>query len=118
MSTEGPVRISVIEVCCSPASKLKEMTKVIRAPCLGLSEDMENDGAFRDAEEWARRQLELGTHLHVHAAHASTPCKSGSPLRRFGNASAETEQATQREWSCIMGAVERFLRLGHSRSFD
>lgn len=39
-------------------------------------------------------------------------------MRRFGNVSAETEQATQREWSRIMGAVERFLRLGHSRSFE
>ena len=58
--------------------------------------------------EWKR----IGLWVHVHA---STPCSSGSPLKRF---SKDVVTVADAEWESIMSVVGGYLALGNSRSFE
>ena len=47
--------------------------------------------------------------------HASTPCSSGSPRKRFN---AVVVTVHDQEWEEIMNVVDQFLKLGDSASFE
>ena len=59
------------------------------------------------------QQQREGRWVHVHC---STPCSSGSVLKRF----AESEKPPESDvaWGGIIVASERYLNLGESRSFE
>ena len=47
--------------------------------------------------------------------HVSSPCSSGSPLKRFGDGEPKDSDW---EWYDLFPKVERYLKLGDANSFE
>ena len=47
--------------------------------------------------------------------HMSSPCSSGSPLKRFGDGEAKESDW---QWYDLFPKVERYLKLGNANSFE
>ena len=109
------VQIAVVEVCCSEESQLCKMSKVVDAPYLGVSHNMEAMATLLKCRDWVNVQRDFGRWVHVHA---STPCKSGSPRMKFGRAASSSVDVQQEEWLSIIQSVGGYLQLGKSKSFE
>ena len=106
--------MAVVEVCCAPDSNLRKVCRASRVPYIGVIAEVESEDTFRQVRDFVDNQQQReGRWIHVHC---STPCSSGSVLKRFSESGHETESDVS--WRPIILASERYLNLGDSRSFE
>ena len=106
--------LAVVEVCCAPDSNLRKVCRSARVPYVGVIAEVESEDVFRQVRDFVENQRQReGRWIHVHC---STPCSSGSVLKRFSESEHETESDVA--WRGIILASERYLNLGDSRSFE
>ena len=70
---------------------------------------MEHDSTFRKVKEHVE-YMNVKTFVHM-----SSPCSSGSPLKRFGDGEAKESDW---QWYDLFPKVERCLKLGNANSFE
>ena len=97
---------------CEPDSCLNELTLRNQQPYLGIVRDLQSEDVLREVSKIVKRWKRENFWVHVHV---STPCASGSPLKRFSNDEPTTALL---EWESIMSSVGNYLKLGDSRSFE
>ena len=100
MSSSGRSResLAVVEVCCAPDSNLRKVCRQARVPYLGVIADVESNDTFRQVKDFVDHQQQReGRWIHVHC---STPCSSGSVLKRFSDSEVPTE--SDEFWKGIM----------------
>ena len=68
-----------VEICCSENSSIYRVCKKLGIHYVGVTERMEYDSTFRKVKEYVE-SMNVKTFVHV-----SSPCSSGSPLKRFGD---------------------------------
>ena len=105
-------RVAVIEVCCEPDSNLNVVTKKHGCPYVGVVKDMQSDLVLKEVSKIVKGWK--GENIWVHV-HVSTPCASGSPLKRF---SGDEPTLSDLEWESVMRSVSGYFKLGNSRSFE
>ena len=116
MSSSGRSResLAVVEVCCAPDSNLRKVCRQARVPYLGVIADVESSDTFRQVKDFVDHQQQReGRWIHVHC---STPCSSGSVLKRFSDSEVPTE--SDESWKGIIVSSEKYLCLADSRSFE
>ena len=105
-------KVAMVEVCCEPDSSLGVVTKKHGFPYVGIVKDMQSDLVLREVSKIVKGWKDESIWVHVHV---STPCASGSPLKRF---SGDEPTLSDLEWESVMQAVSGYLKLGNSRSFE
>ena len=105
-------RVAVVEVCCEPGSSLSVVTKKHGHPYVGVVKDMQSDLVLKEVSKIVKGWKDENIWVLVHV---STPCSSGSPLKRF---SGDEPTLSDLEWEPIMRSVGGYLKLGSSRSFE
>ena len=68
-----------VDICCSENSSIYRVCKKLGIHYVGVTERMEYDSTFRKVKEHVE-SMNVKTFVHV-----SSPCSSGSPLKRFGD---------------------------------
>ena len=123
-STEDLVMLSLnpsnnelvfVEICCSENSMLRKCCEDSKIPYLGVSRGVELRGVLGKVQKFISQHAQHESWIHIHI---STPCSSGSPLRRFNN---DTETDVDREWLPIMSSIPEYLDFSHglrSASFE
>ena len=105
--------MAFVEVCCSPNSALQAACKVARMPYVGITQGVQDPKILQEVEAFVNSQRGAYRWIHIHC---STPCSSGSPLKHLSQ-KVEATPADE-EWASIMGAIEGYLILGDSKSFE
>ena len=98
-----------VEICCSENSSIYRVCKKLGIHYVGVTERMEFDSTFRKVKEHVE-SMKVKTFVHV-----SSPCSSGSPLKRFGDGEPKESDWN---WYDLFPKVERYLRLGDANSFE
>ena len=98
-----------VEICCSENSSIYRVCKKLGIHYVGVTERMEYDSTFRKVKEHVE-SMNVKTFVHV-----SSPCSSGSPLKRFGDGEPKDSDW---EWYALFPKVERYLKLGDANSFE
>ena len=98
-----------VEICCRENWSIYHVCKRLGIYYVGVTDRMEYDSTFRKVKEHVE-SMNVKTFVHV-----SSPCSSGSPLKRFGDGEA---QASEWEWYDLFPKVERYLKLGDANSFE
>ena len=111
---DGGVRIALLEVCCAEESGLSKACHESNVPYAGVTRNMQMGRVFASAFDVVKIWRKQGHWIHVHV---STPCSSGSPLKRFQSGECEPTVADF-EWEGIMRAAGKYLMLGDGRSFE
>ena len=110
---ERSVDIAFVEVCCDENSSLRKVCEDRGVPYVGVSDNMEQERVLKLFLEKMMQFHGHGFWVHVHV---STPCKTGSPLKRLNdNTLSDDEQV---EWSKIMTCTPRYLLKGDACSFE
>ena len=105
--------MAFVEVCCSPNSALQAACKVGRMPYVGITQGVQDPKILQEVKSFVNSQRGAYRWIHIHC---STPCSSGSPLKHL-NQKVDATRADE-EWASIMGAIEPYLILGDSKSFE
>ena len=107
-SLEG--QLVLVEVCCRKQSNIMLACRKRGLNYVGVTENMQSDRVFKDVKNYLKNFGQDRVFVHV-----STPCSSGSPLRRLhGPITTEADW----EWFEIFPRVLRYLRLGKHSSFE
>ena len=107
-SLEG--QLVLVEVCCRKQSNIMLACRKRGLNYVGVTENMQSDRVFKDVKNYLKNFGQDRVFVHV-----STPCSSGSPLRRLhGPTTTEADW----EWFEIFPRVLRYLRLGKHSSFE
>ena len=110
---ERSVDIAFVKVCCDENSSLRKVCEDRGVPYVGVSDNMEQERVLKLFLEKMMQFHGHGFWVHVHV---STPCKTGSPLKRLNdNTLSDNEQI---EWSKIMTCTPRYLLKGDACSFE
>ena len=109
---QGQKDIALVEVCCEPNSCLCVETSKGGIPYVGVVHDMQSKEVLKQVSDVVKSWKKRGLWIHVHA---STPCSSGSPLKRF---SQDTVTVADAEWESIMSAIGDYFGFGDSLSFE
>ncbi len=72
-------QVAVVEVCCEPDSCLSTLTLKGNQPYIGIVQDVQSDEVLREVSKLVKGWKKQNFWAHVHV---STPCASGSPLKR------------------------------------
>ncbi len=107
--------VAVVELCCSPNSMIRKACEKSGIPYCGVAENVEMRGTQTGVAQFIARQK--GERFWVHL-HVSTPCSSGSRLKRF---SSETVTKSDLQWETIMTAIPCYFRFSvkpDSASFE
>ena len=99
----------IVEVCCSEDSSIFCVFKRLGIHYVGVTDKMEHDSTFRKVKEHVE-------YMNVKTfGRMSSPCSSGSPLKRFGDGEAKESDW---QWRDLFPKVERYLKLGNANSFE
>ena len=99
----------IVEVCCSEDSAIFRVCKRLGIHYVGVTDKMEHDSTFRKVKEHVE-YMNVKTFVHM-----SSPCSSGSPLKRFGDGEAKESDW---KWYDLFPKAERYLKLGSANSFE
>ena len=77
---DGGMRIALLEACCAEESGLSRACHESNTPYAGVTGNMQMGRVFASAFDVVKIRRKQGHWIHVHV---STPCSSGSPLKRF-----------------------------------
>ena len=88
--------IAFVELCCSANSMIRKACEKSGIPYCGVAENVELRGTQTGVSQFMSKQKGERYWIHLHV---STPCSSGSPLKRF---SPETVTASDLQWETIM----------------
>ena len=103
-------QLVLVEVCCRKQSNIMLACRRRGVNYVGVTENMQSDRVFKDVRNYLKNFGQDRVFVHV-----STPCSSGSPLRRLhGHITTEADW----EWFEIFPRVLRYLRLGKHSSFE
>ncbi|CAE7038113.1 unnamed protein product [Symbiodinium sp. CCMP2592] len=103
-------RLVMVEVCCRPQSSVQDACRRVGMSYVGVTENMQSDSVFKEV----RRYL-LNFACDCVFVHVSTPCSSGSYLRRFSGGSSSKSDW---EWFEVFPCVLKYLKLGKHSSFE
>ncbi|CAE7483352.1 unnamed protein product, partial [Symbiodinium sp. CCMP2592] len=103
-------RLGMVEVCCRPQSSVQGACRRVGMSYVGVTENMQSDSVFKEV----RRYL-LNFACDCVFVHVSTPCSSGSYLRRFSGGSSSKSDW---EWFEVFPCVLKYLKLGKHSSFE
>ncbi|CAE7635150.1 unnamed protein product [Symbiodinium sp. CCMP2592] len=103
-------RLVMVEVCCRPQSSVQGACRRVGMSYVGVTENMQSDSVFKEV----RRYL-LNFACDCVFVHVSTPCSSGSYLRRFSGGSSSKSDW---EWFEVFPCVLKYLKLGKHSSFE
>ncbi|CAE7200879.1 unnamed protein product [Symbiodinium sp. CCMP2592] len=103
-------RLVMVEVCCRPQSSVQGACRRVGMSYVGVTENMQSDSVFKEV----RRYL-LNFACDCVFVHVSTPCSSGSYLRRF---SGGNSSKSDWEWFEVFPCVLKYLKLGKHSSFE
>ena len=98
------VAIAIVELCCSPNSCIRKACETSKIPYCGVVENVELRGTQMSVSQFVSSKKSEGHWIHMHV---STPCSSGSPLKRFSPDSVTTSDL---EWETIMTSVPAYFR--------
>ena len=96
-------KLVFVEVCCSEESMLRKCCESSHIPFPGVSKGVELKGVLGKVRRFIDEHAQRGSWVHMHV---STPCSSGSPLKRFN---PETETSVDREWLPIMSSIPEYF---------
>ena len=104
-------KLAFVELCCSDFSSLRAACQFSKIPYVGVAANMQTKGVFNKVQQMMGEWQRTGFHVHLHA---STPCSSGSPLKRFSGSVTEADL----EWGDIISAVHLYMKKADSSSFE
>ena len=111
VASVGMRKLAFVELCCSDFSSLRAACQFSKIPYVGVAANMQTKGVFSKVQQMMGEWQRTGFHVHLHA---STPCSSGSPLKRFSGSVTEADL----EWGDIISAVHLYMKKADSSSFE
>ena len=96
--------IAMVELCCSVNSCIRKACETSWIPYCGVVENVELRGTQVGVSQFISKKKSERYWVHLHI---STPCSSGSPLKRF---SADSVTTSDLDWEKIMSSVPAYFR--------
>ena len=103
--------IAVVEMCCPEHSTLSQACSRRGVPYIGIVGGGETQRVFKQARSLVEEWMNRGLWVHIHV---STPCSSGSPLKRFTRTTTEADFS----WEGLSKYALKYLNLGCAGSFE